>query len=813
MSIVRTAYAFTPTAISNCALWLDGADSSTMFQNTGATTPITADGQTIAAWKDKSTNAYVFTQPTAGNQPTYKVGIQNGCSLTRWNGTSTGLQSSTTLPFYTSASSGGSFFFVFMITNNSSQRFLMTYQNQTSGTFCVSESEIGCPTGNVDTGNFGIHQGCSKANVALNQITTNTYVLMNLNLLSSGTAPANTTIYKNGSSSTVTAQNGGFYSGTTYPNTNNARYLNIGYRVPVGTYPIDCWLAGDIAEIIWYQNPVTDAQRQTIEGYLAQKWGLTSSLAAGHPGLTTRVYRSDYLVPNKVKPTPYYTFFSPRQIPGLVVWLDGADPAGNGVIPANGSTVSTWTDKSGNGNNGTAVNTPTYALSSKGVATSSGAYFTLPNGAFPFNDSSYTYFFVFTTTTTGSVNSLFGGGVPGSTRSTVAVRLGTNGANNVIQTYWWSNGIGDLLVSNTYTANTISIAETWYATGGTRTITLNFAGSSTDSPAASGARLQANTNNYLGLAYPGDGALTGFHYEFLVYNTSLSTSQRQQVESYLAQKWGLTASIPVGHSHLTQQAGAVTTTALSKFKVIGLPLASLQIPQTIAGLAMWLDATKITGFANGATLTSWTDSIGSRSFSNVNGVTYQTSIINGLPAVYMNGPGPYLEYSGSPPTLVSGGTIYGVVQNDADGLVQPNYSGLTFQVLWQINGYANGWEGYPYNFNYTTQLGTLATTRRAWAYPFSSTYFKSPHIVKVVSTTNSWIQSFIQTSSSTNSSYTDTSASTPTLISPMRLGACMDGPGLGYYKGYFAEILLYNRGLNSTEQTTIENYLKAKWNV
>lgn len=571
MSIVRTAYAFTPTAISNCALWLDGADSSTMFQNTGATTPITADGQTIAAWKDKSPNAYVFTQPTAGNQPTYKVGIQNGCSLTRWNGTSTGLQSSTALPFYTSASSGGSFFFVFMITSNSSQRFLMTYQNQTSGTFCVSESEIGCPTGNVDAGNFGIHQGCSKANVALNQTTTNTYMMMNLNLLSSGTAPANTTIFKNGTSSAMTAQNGGFYSGTTYPYTNNARYLNIGYRVPVGTYPIDCWLAGDIAEIIWYQNPVTDAQRQTIEGYLAQKWGLTSSLAAGHPGLTTRVYRSDYLIPNKVKPTPYYTFFSPRQIPGLVVWLDGADPAGNGVIPANGSTISTWTDKSGNGNNGTAVNTPTYALSSRGVATSSGAYFTLPNGAFPFNDSSYTYFFVFTTTTTGSVNSLFGGGVPGTTRSTVAVRLGTNGANNVIQTYWWANGINDLLVSNTYTANTISIAETWYATGSTRTITLNFAGSSTDSPAVPGARLQANTNNYLGLAYPGDGALTGFHYEFLVYNTSLSTTQRQQVESYLAQKWGLTASIPVGHSHLTQQAGAVTTTALSKFKVIGLP--------------------------------------------------------------------------------------------------------------------------------------------------------------------------------------------------------------------------------------------------
>ena len=137
--------------------------------------------------------------------------------------------------------------------------------------------------------------------------------------------------------------------------------------------------------------------------------------------------------------------FTPASITGLQVWFDGTDPLATGTKPSNGTTVSTWYDKSGNSNNGTALNTPTYALASNGVATSSGAYFALPNGAFPFNDTSYTYFLVFTTTTTGSVNSLFGGGVPGTTRSTEAVRLGTA---NVIQTYWWANGIGDLLVTN-----------------------------------------------------------------------------------------------------------------------------------------------------------------------------------------------------------------------------------------------------------------------------------------------------------------------------------------------------------------------------
>jgi hypothetical protein len=40
-------------------------------------------------------------------------------------------------------------------------------------------------------------------------------------------------------------------------------------------------------------------------------------------------------------------------------------------------------------------------------------------------------------------------------------------------------------------------------------------------------------------------------YEFLGFNTTLSTTDRQNVEGYLAQKWGLTASLPPGHPGLT----------------------------------------------------------------------------------------------------------------------------------------------------------------------------------------------------------------------------------------------------------------------
>ena len=43
--------------------------------------------------------------------------------------------------------------------------------------------------------------------------------------------------------------------------------------------------------------------------------------------------------------------FNPRQINTCQLWLDGADPNGNGVLPANNSAIATWTDKSGSGNN------------------------------------------------------------------------------------------------------------------------------------------------------------------------------------------------------------------------------------------------------------------------------------------------------------------------------------------------------------------------------------------------------------------------------------------------------------------------------
>lgn len=51
----------------------------------------------------------------------------------------------------------------------------------------------------------------------------------------------------------------------------------------------------------------------------------------------------------------------PSDLSGLVLWTDAQDVNGNGTVPANGASISTWTDKSGNGHHlTTTAGTVTY---------------------------------------------------------------------------------------------------------------------------------------------------------------------------------------------------------------------------------------------------------------------------------------------------------------------------------------------------------------------------------------------------------------------------------------------------------------------
>ncbi len=83
-----TGLAFNPSfplTLPSVSPWLDGSDLTTLFQDTGLTTPVTTDAQTVKGWKDKSTSVN-FTNSTGA---TWKNAIQNNRGIVRFTAAST----------------------------------------------------------------------------------------------------------------------------------------------------------------------------------------------------------------------------------------------------------------------------------------------------------------------------------------------------------------------------------------------------------------------------------------------------------------------------------------------------------------------------------------------------------------------------------------------------------------------------------------------------------------------------------------------------------------------------------------------------
>lgn len=209
--------------------------------------------------------------------------------------------------------------------------------------------------------------------------------------------------------------------------------------------------------------------------------------------------------------------------------------------------MTTWSDKSGNGYSATGVNNPTYNSTSNGIAfaQASTQYMTLPDGCLPYGDSSYSYMLVLTPSTVGQtqiqVHFLSGGS------NTTNQKFGWRSEPDwSVRTYWY--GV-DQQTSNQLTTNVRNFTASYYTSGGARSTWVNFVQGVSDTPAA---HAQTSANNAIGtLLGGGADTMNGQFHELVVFNTSLPTTQRQQVEGYLAWKWGLTSNLPSTHPFKT----------------------------------------------------------------------------------------------------------------------------------------------------------------------------------------------------------------------------------------------------------------------
>jgi len=288
----------------------------------------------------------------------------------------------------------------------------------------------------------------------------------------------------------------------------------------------------DMGEGIVYNSILSDTQRQQVEGYLAWKWGLQSSLVTTHPNSTTAYVPFPF--PTSI-PVASTKIWSPTRISGTQLWLDGADVSS---MTVSGTSVTQWNDKSGNANNATqstGAYQPTYSLSN--VYFNGSTYMNLPNGTLPSGNSGYSVFFVIKYI---SGNFILGAGITSNNQATF---IGANTTN--IFDAWYNVDAG---AGSTFSLpNTTFIGQSIYTQNVYRQ--LYVTGSLTQTQPSSN-RACSSLYNAIG-GFLNQNTFGVFYCnEILYYNTGITQTQRQQVEGYLAWKWGLQSSLPGGHPYI-----------------------------------------------------------------------------------------------------------------------------------------------------------------------------------------------------------------------------------------------------------------------
>ena len=547
MSLRKVAFGFAPTSITGCVLWMDAADSRT----------VTLSSSAITQWNDKSASANHFVQATTANSPTVGTSA-NGLPTIYFATTNQQLVSSQNSA--TSGNASRTVIQVFWCPTLSSAYYSVT-GTESSGNPPSAWGHAKNPNADV-TYPFMYSSVGDDVYTVVNSTPNPLITYAQFNSTDSSFSSYYATLGATNGTTTV----GNFTNKTmTFNTTAGVWYLGRRQQAATGS------VTSHLLEMIHFNKALSITERQQVEGYLTQKWGLAAILSAGHPGLTTSIYRTDYIknsvvVRNVAKPIPYFTQFSPRQISGLGLWLDSADPAGNGVVPSAG-TLATWVDKSTAGNNATGGVSPTYSSTTKAVSfNGSSTYLQTSLSAVPSNE---TFFAVFTSTipiaNANRFNCIIGASGNNGRDINVLTSPAGNSSAYDLRYDSWAVGSISLTGYGGITFNTLTLVTTQF-TGG------QGAGSTYGSNFGSFQSLSfsSSSTTRIGAGNGGD-YFTGTINEIIIYNTVLGLSDRQKIESYLSQKWGTTTSLPGGHSHLTRRAGAITTVANTKFSIVGVP--------------------------------------------------------------------------------------------------------------------------------------------------------------------------------------------------------------------------------------------------
>ena len=741
----KSLWPFSPQSIPGLSLWLDAADRSSMTFSSGTT---------VTQWKDKSGN---------GNNATANTGIT-------WAANGVG----TNLPAMTFT---GNQWFLGNISITGEQLTAFCIFNMTS----LGESTPYSRILSLAAPDAFDYDSISYISIALNDEPSGQFLTWRNNEVSVvyityGTNELTTT-WADGS--TLNMSQYGGEPNTTLGSSGNFNVSS--YAIGSSTDTNDGHLYGYISEIIVYNSSLSTFQRQQVEGYLAQKWELQENLPTTNPYYATSSMQL-------YKRPVFQRTFQPVDIDGCVLWLDAADRQS---LTLSGTDVTAWKDKSGSGYVATPIDSAitTTTLNGTPALLFGGNRMTIPN--FTWN-MSFTSIMVW--------NPYYGSQMIGLTAST----------NPAAAWYdYISTGNWALIYLNAATSSTdpnyirgptdpypgapapVVTGNQWFIfsigyTAGTTTITNYAVNGSARTANAVTAQTGTNTGAYFinGLsngAY--DYSQIG---EIIHYNTSLNNSERQQVESYLAWKWGLTSLLPSTHP------GKLLPSFSTVFT-----------PKSLTGLQLWLDAADSTSLSySGSNVTAWGDKSGNGyNMNTLPGAPIgysQTSpttgtAINRLNTVYFL-PGAGLEQA---TTLDGVKNLYWVGRIDTTGVVEGGAN--AFFLLGQE--YAYDWHAdYPGGYYINSIYGQLGIQN---ATPVSQ---YGGGAAAAVNTTFSALQ-FPASGSVSLVSAAGITGST------LYQGICYDRTTHCGWSGDLAEVIIFSEALTPNQHQQVEGYLAWKWGL
>ncbi len=381
----------------------------------------------------------------------------------------------------------------------------------------------------------------------------------------------------------VTARDGGSAvgapGGTGSVTTSNALYFNVGTSGWQGGN-VTSW-NGRMSEIITYNRILTTAEIQLVEGYLAWKWGVTSNVISTHPYYTWR---------------PFLRAFTPCDVTTLpTLWFDAANL---GTMASNTSNLTTWSNLgvyscnavsnvAGSNTIRTGVNTQN-RLNVASVPAN--GHMTIP--ATIFTNQARSFFTSFKVTTAigsgsefqwfASSNTMSGGGMvatlynvsPGGTYRYALHRLGTGDLISYDTTTDPLNNFYQIALVNDGTATSNNVG-TW--NGSTMGLTANSLANYVLNEPYSIAFYTRTTTFDIG--------------DMILYNVTLSSSDRQRVEGYLAWKWGITSLMPAAHP----------------YRYV-MPMSPAFNPRVLSNCLFWFDAADLGTIAsNTSNVTTWSN--------------------------------------------------------------------------------------------------------------------------------------------------------------------------------------------------------------